>query len=162
MRVNSLSSRAQPGVLGSAAARLNQTKLAYAPLVDPDYVREDWWDFGSGPDWHVWIHGKRLVGNVAGQLRQHCAGHRLMEYLGNKAAKKRLDLLRAGGGRLPPNTEKMIKAEEKHKLQSWLTPELRKGLWPVKEIKRRVFRIKAVARILHTAGGGYKRNALTQ
>jgi hypothetical protein len=45
-------------------------------------------------------------------------------------------------------------------VSEWLPSELRRNLWPVKDKRRRVFRINLIGRILYTLAGGYRSKEL--
>jgi len=60
------------------------------------------------------------------------------------------------GRRLPQGTAERVLQEELARASEWLPSELRRNLWPVKDMRRRVFRIKLIGRILYTLAGGYR------
>jgi hypothetical protein len=48
---------------------------AYKDSEDPGWVhRNDWWEFGSGSGWQVWIQGRRVKGAVTKQIKKQMRG----------------------------------------------------------------------------------------
>jgi len=133
---------------------------AYKDSENPGWAhRDDWWEFGSGSGWQVWIQGRRVKGAVTKQIKSRCAGLRLIEHLARRKTNKTLEAMRERlreGRKLELGTGERVLQEELAKEAEWLPPELRRNIWPVKGSRRKVFGIKFIGNVLYTLAGGYR------